>query len=133
MKLKGLNIKAFFVALLCAVFVVNATHELFHTLNEHTSELHTGCDAEDEADDCHRYIVHHIKSEHCDGDHDHFSKTEEKCFKCEFFKEQQSYFFEEKSCSSEPASNINDIINVERDHVNNNQFCTYLRGPPVVA
>jgi hypothetical protein len=116
--------------MLSAVFTLNISHELFHSIFEHDAESHATCTVEDEENDCHRYLVHHIKSEQCDGDHDHFAEAGEKCFKCEFFKEKQKYSLTDETHFAEFIPQRSDIVSVPAAKANSNLFSQFLRGPP---
>jgi hypothetical protein len=129
---KKFHIRFLFALILSAVFLFNITHELLHSVLEHGTETHTTCHIEDEADDCHRFIVHHIKSEQCDGDHDHFSEAGEKCFKCEFFKEKQKYGVTDAARFGEFVNQNSYVIGVPASKAVIDLFSRFLRGPPPV-
>ncbi|MGZ3919642.1 MAG: hypothetical protein ACXVC7_05090 [Bacteroidia bacterium] len=109
----------------------NYVQESFHSLIEHSSESAHKCSTETEKDDCHLFIVHHVKSHNCNGNHDHFLKKDKKCFKCDSYKEKQNQFLQGDITSFLSAQINNDLSILDQHNLSFYSFHRFLRGPPV--
>lgn len=74
------------ISALVLVFIIlfNATSNLLQ-LNLHThhnEEIKCASDIENDA--CHQFLVHHKKSEACNGSHKHFQDKSHECFACHY-------------------------------------------------
>ncbi|MBA3664615.1 MAG: hypothetical protein H0W61_10450 [Bacteroidetes bacterium] len=134
-RLKGTYKKASLALalLLCLVFTFNSGRASFHDLLQHSSESHQACTTETEADDCHLFVVHHVKSDNCNGNHDHFLKTEEKCFKCDYYKEKQQHYFSAAHNQDILQNVLRISFTGENIFISLFSFSCNSRGPPFIA
>lgn len=121
------------VLVLCMTFMFTSVQESFHAVVEHSSETNHTCSTETEKDDCHLFVVHHVKSDNCNGNHDHFLKKEEKCFKCDYYKEKQTAFSSPRAKSDFSCNPNPEQFRLNQPHLSFYSFHRFLRGPPVTA
>lgn len=118
--------------LLCLAIVFNLSSTAFHTqLHHHSNE--TVCSAELDNDACHLFEVHNIKSENCDGSHDHIDSKEEDCFACKYFTQRSTDFIQSNNLLKTIHQNYSLAFPITKACVYFNYSLTnYLRGPPVL-
>lgn len=116
--------------LLCIVITFNILSTAFHTqLHHHESE--TVCSVELDNDACHLFEVHNIKTEDCDGSHDHIKPTDDDCFACKYISQRSVDFIENNTKSNIIIQNRNESYQPVNECVYfNYSFTNYLRGPP---
>jgi hypothetical protein len=133
MVLKNKKTRLFFsctLLLLSFVFLFNSARESFHLVLEHDNEIHGSCTEDTEKDDCHLFIVHHIKSDNCSGDHQHFLKKENTCFKCEYYKGKQTFSATALKGSLIVAKSQKPIFIYDQKDLASFSSHQFLRGPP---
>jgi hypothetical protein len=118
---------------LCFVLAFNLFGNNLHQCEAHPLNTETACTEETEKDACHRFIIHHEKSDACDGHHKHLSAKHDDCFACKYFKERQSSPVGETSRLA-----YSYVANVEcpiiQDQVSaGSPELIYLRGPPLLS
>ncbi|MBP7809110.1 MAG: hypothetical protein KA163_07450 [Bacteroidia bacterium] len=131
------NIKAFFCsivsALLCFIIVFNLSFNAFHIQTEKHHHAEQNCSPDEENDACHRYLIHHEKSNSCNGEHEHFTQKSDECFACNYFKNQQPYFEVEKvTLASKPFSSFtysSKQVTLKKSF----SFTIFSRGPPTIS
>jgi hypothetical protein len=116
-----------------AVLVFNFVSVNFYEIQEHfVTHSEIECNEENEADACHRYTIHHEKSEGCDGSHQHINSKHEECFSCKYTKERQSdIFYDDLPLVWTASDNVISDTNI-RAVFSSAIFLTFLRGPPPV-
>lgn len=131
------NIKAFFCsivsALLSFVIVFNLSFNAFHIQTEEHHHAEQTCSPDEENDACHRYLIHHEKSNSCHGEHQHFTTKSDDCFACNYFKNQQPYFeVEEGTRSTKSFSHL--TYSLKQIHFKTSfSFAIFSRGPPTIS
>lgn len=116
--------------MLCFMFVFNTAKQSFHALFEHDVEIHANCTTELELDECHQFIVHHIKNDNCNGNHQHLLQKEEHCSSCDFFKDQSVVF------SASERESIAEVISTISPNsfnpfsLSSFSYRVFSRGPP---
>ena len=131
------NIKALFCsiisALLSFIIVFNLSFNAFHIQTEEHHHAEQTCSPDEENDACHRYLIHHEKSNSCNGEHEHFGAKTEDCFTCKYYK-QRSDFSHFENYSSIQVTELK--VNYPSIYFLNkiqNYTSYYLRGPPITA
>ena len=129
------NISAFtrilMANLLCLGIVFNITSTAFHAQLHHHHETETLCSVELDNDACHLFEVNNIKSENCDGSHDHIKSKSEDCFACKYFSYRSLDFIQNNSDTKITIQDKEASYQTLNDCVYfNYSFTNYLRGPP---
>lgn len=120
-----------FALLLCGVLTFNLFSGNLHEIKEHiTAHVQNNCSEENEKDACHRFTVHHQKSEACNGAHQHISVKQKECFSCKYAKDRL-----EKIVPSQLVSSVSFIGTLCFSSSSQAEFLSYtgyifLRGPP---
>ena len=131
------NIRAFYTVTITVMvnvcIVWNLSFGALHFYSpEHHHFISEPCSADKENDACHRFLVHHEKSNSCDGSHDHFNSKPEECFSCKYLKHRCDVINAE---TDSPVIYSNFSINYYRIYLNDDNqkhLGSYLRGPPAV-
>lgn len=108
----------------------SALHDQFHI--HQSNEI--ACTETNEADACHQYVIHHKKSQQCDGSHKHFVLKHDDCFVCDYY--QENHFLEYKPYSTTAtftASVKFSFASINQNYSFDILLCYSLRGPPAIA
>jgi hypothetical protein len=77
--------------LLTAVLLFNVFGSNLHECSKHSNvNAEVSCNDENELDACHRFLIHHEKSQACNGSHEHLNASHDECFVCKYVKERQN-------------------------------------------
>jgi hypothetical protein len=119
---------------LIAAVIFNFLSNNSHQCSEHsTVSSEMSCNEDNELDACHRYLIHHEKSEACNGSHEHLNSSHDDCFVCKYVKERHhepvTY---ENGVSLLVNENIEFAITQQRLS-DNSVYFSEPRGPPTLS
>lgn len=132
------KIKKFGKAMVCLLLNLVISSTVFinsiHETIEHFHQSEELCSEELEKDACHRFLVHHQESVHCNKTHKHLEQKSDECFTCKYIKEQQSSIRSANSkCVDVFTPSISGFQSVPSSLVTSQLIQNFLRGPPVTA
>lgn len=133
--IKTKNIKAFVCCalstLLSFVIVFNLSFNAFHIQTEEHHHAEQTCSPDEENDACHRYLIHHEKSNSCNGEHEHFTQKSDECFTCQYYKQRSEISYFENYSIIRLAEHTVNYQSISFKNKIQNYSSYYLRGPPI--